>query len=74
MRNNTVFVALVLAVISAITVVDAQKSYPACMLDDCVGFLGITVGCGYTNTDLDMTSTQVACICQSTNGAAEYQK
>lgn len=71
MKNNTVFLALVFAVIGA--VVDAQKSYPGCLVGDCIGFLAIAVGCGYVDSNVEITNTQMSCVCQATSGASEYR-
>lgn len=68
--KNTVFLALAFAAAT----VHAQTSYPSCLLTDCVNFLTITVGCGYSDTNLAMSSAQLACICGSSNGLKEYQK
>lgn len=68
--KNTVFLAFAFAAIAAL----AQKSYPECLLTDCIDFLTITVGCGYSNTNADITAAQLSCICGAPRGPAEYQK
>lgn len=68
--KNTVFLALAFAAIA----IHAQKTYPECLLADCVNFLTITVGCGYSNTNVDITAAQLSCICGAPKGPAEYEK
>lgn len=71
MKHNTVFLALVFAVISV--VVDAQKSYPECVIGDCMDFLAIAVNCGYVDSNTQITNAQMTCVCEASNGPSEYR-
>lgn len=72
MKHNTFFLALVFAVIGVV-VVDAQKTYPECIIGDCLDFLAIAVNCGYVDSNTQITNAQMTCVCEASNGPSEYR-